>query len=438
MSASVKYQLPYGKSDLIFSLPDDREADIIAPAETMSAPNPLELVNIALDTPLGGQRLEQLVTGFDKPTVAVAINDKTRPVPHQFLLPPLLGRLETLGIAPHAITLFIATGTHPPMQEQEFPSILPFDILDRYPVISHDARDESRLTFLGTTQRGTPVWVNRRFFEADLRIVVGNISPHQFMGFSGGVKSAAIGLAGMPTVNHNHAMMIDPASRLGEYETNPTRQDVEEIGELIGVHFALNAILNEAKEIVRVLAGEPRAVMQAGIPLSRQLCQSTVSGLYRLVIASPGGHPKDINLYQAQKGLAHACMITHPGATVILAAACPEGTGSRSYETWMQGITFAERDPPFEQIFKRFRQEGFRIGPHKAFQIARDASQVHLFFYSEMPPDFARSLLLNPIQDLQTTIESALATLSPGERIAIMPRAASTIPFVADRKLPSV
>ena len=179
-------------------------------------------------------------------------------------------------------------------------------------------------------KRGTPVWVNRRFVEADLRIVVGNIEPHQFQGFSGGVKSAAIGLAGRETVNHNHAMMTDPLAQLGRYDDNPARQDVEEIGRLIGIHVVLNAILNEKKKIMHVVAGEPAAVMEIGIPLSRKVCQVAIAAPFNLVIASPGGHPKDINVYQTQKALAHANLITRDGGMVILAAACPEGSGSAS------------------------------------------------------------------------------------------------------------
>ena len=135
------------------------------------------------------------------------------------------------------------------------------------------------------------------------------------MGFSGGVKGAAIGLAGRATINHNHAMMSDPRAALDRYDDNPARQDVEEIGRLIGVHFALNTILNREKQLIHVLAGEPVAVMQAGIPLVRDLVEIPVSAPFDLVIASPGGHPKDINLYQAQKALAHAARIAKPGGT---------------------------------------------------------------------------------------------------------------------------
>jgi nickel-dependent lactate racemase len=268
-------------------------------------------------------------------------------------------------------------------------------------------------------------WVNRHFVEADLRIVVGNIEPHQFQGFSGGVKSAAIGLTGRDTVNHNHAMMTDPRAQLGCYADNPARQDVEEIGRLIGVHLALNAILNGRKEIVRVIAGKPRAVMEAGIPLSREVCQVAVAAPFDLVIASPGGHPKDLNLYQSQKALAHASLVTCDEGTVIVAAACPERTGSKSYEAWMKGVR------SYEEVFARFEREGFHVGPHKAYQIARDAARVRVFLVSDMAPDFVRTLLLTPAPSIDEALAMALSDCSSDVRVGIMPLASSTMPYTA-------
>jgi nickel-dependent lactate racemase len=218
--------------------------------------------------------------------------------------------------------------------------------------------------------------------------------------------------------------MTDPLSKLGEWERNPARQDVEEMGRLIGVHFALNAVLNDHKEIVQALAGQPSFVMEAGIPLSRQICQVGVKRRYGLVIASPGGKPKDINVYQAQKGLYHACLVAQPRARLLLAAACSEGSGSRSYEAWMQGKR------SYAQVLETFAAEGFRVGPHKAYQIARDASQVRLSLLSEMPRELSDALLFDPIGDWQAAVDEAVAGLPAGEAIAILPHASSTIPYL--------
>ena len=418
----VTYTLPYGKTELSFSIPDERQVELIAPPFVPPHPDPQAEVHRVLGSAFGPNRDWQMPDEIH--SACIAINDKTRPVPHRYLLPPLLERLEALGLKPHQITLLIATGTHLPMTPDEFGKILPPELITRYPVISHDSNAIDELDYLGVTQRGTPIWINNRYLQADLRIVIGNIEPHQFQGFSGGVKSAAIGLAGRLTINANHAMMTLPAARLGEYVHNPPRQDLEEIGHAIGVHLALNAILNQEKEIVKVLAGDPWRVMQAGIPLARTICQVSVPTPYDLILVSPGGSPKDINVYQSQKGLAHACLVAREGATVLLAAACPEGTGSQRYEQ------FVLQTHSFQEVFKRVRQDGFKVGPHKAWQIARDASRVQVLLRSEMAPEFVRRLLLTPIPDLQSALDPLLASLPPEARIGIMPHANQTIPIL--------
>ncbi len=318
----MQIRVPYGRGVMTANVADDLGVDVIEAEQVLPAADPLAAVRAELDRPAGNFDWNDFRAAR---SVAIAVNDKTRPVPHDDLLPPLLERLAALGIPDSAITFYVAVGTHAAMTPDGFPSILPASVLARCRVVSHNAEDAGSLVKLGETPAGTPVWSNRAYVESDFKIVVGNIEPHQFVGFSGGVKTAAIGLAGSSTINCNHALMTHPDSQLGEYDTNPARQDVESIGQMVGVHLALNAILNQKRQIADVLAGEPRAVMRAGIPLSRLICQVRVSAKYGLTIASPGGHPKDINLYQSQKGLAHAARITRDGGTIILAAACPGG-----------------------------------------------------------------------------------------------------------------
>ncbi len=424
----AEFRIPYGRTQLTVRLDDSWHSELLAPARVKPVPDPVQAVREALSRPVGGVRLADYAKAR---SVAIAISDKTRPVPHAVLLPPLLRALDQLGIPPAAITLIAATGLHGPMPEAEFAQILPADILARHRVISHDAV-AADLVSLGKTRLGTTVQVNRAFAQADLRVVVGNLEPHQFMGFSGGVKTAAIGLGGRDTINQNHARMLDPRSDLARYEDNPARQDVEEIGRMMGVHFALNAVINESKQIVRVLAGDPQAVMRAGIPLVLELYQVRVAAPFDLLIASPGGHPKDINLYQAQKALGHAARVTRPGGTIILVAACPEGSGSRTYEDWVTGMA------SHQAVLERFQREGFRIGPHKAFQIARDAAPRRVLMVTQMPQELAQKLLLTPCASLEAALATALPSLPPAARIGIMPWANATIPTAGGGKQPQV
>ncbi len=413
--------VPYGQTILKANIPDRFSVDLIEPLEIPAAKNPLQAVEDALDNPLGNFDW----TSFSgAKSVAIAVNDKTRPVPHEHLLPPLFKKLESLGIPDKAITIFIAVGTHPPMTAAEFPVILPPNILNRYQVVSHDSESEENLISLGNTQHGTPTWTNKDYYQSVLKIVVGNIEPHQFVGFSGGVKTAAIGLGGLKSINHNHALMTNPDAQLGTYDSNPARQDIEEIGSRLGVHLALNAILNQDKNIVHVLAGDPVSVMQSGIPLARNSSQVAVRNKYPLMITSPGGYPKDINVYQSQKAIGHASLITKPGGTILLTASCSQGSGSPHYDEWMIGKT------SHHEVIRQFVRQGFRIGPHKAFQIARDALKFRLMIYSDLDINLAQRLLLNPVDDLQAALDSALAELQPDDRIGFMPHSASTIPNI--------
>jgi nickel-dependent lactate racemase len=412
------YTVPYGQGQQQIHLSGSEVVDVIDPVDLPSAGVGAQAVAQALDAPLGSERLDAYASAG---SVAIAINDKTRPVPHHLLLPPLLERLEALGLGPK-VRFYVATGTHLPMPPESFASILPPETLGRYPVVSHDCDDAENLVQVGNTSRGVPVWVNRAFYASDLKIVVGNVEPHHFAGFSGGYKTAAIGLAGRQTINANHAMLADPLSIMGEFERNPLRQDIEEIGRHMGVQFALNARLNAKKEILDVYFGDPAQVLAAAIPETRRVTQTAVEHAYDIVISSPGGHPKDINFYQAQKAITPAAMMTRDGGTVILVAACPEGSGSMAYEEFMQGVT------SFDQVFQKFHDQGFRVGPHKALQVALVGRRVRLVVVSELLEGQVRNFLLTPAQDLQSAYVLAASTLPESPRVAILPHATNVIP----------
>ncbi len=419
----MRITLPYGNRRISADLPAARSIEVVSPKSIPAAADPAAVARQAVYTPLGAVKPPRAGQ-----SVAIAINDKTRPVPHEHLLPPLLQGMRQAGVRDEDVLFIIATGTHPRMEPAEFESILPEEILKTCRVVCHDASDEAKLARLGETSRGSPVFINSDFMAADYRIVIGNIEPHQFQGFSGGVKSAAIGLAGARTINHNHAMMRDQHARLGEYARNPARQDVEEIGSMIGIDFALNALLNHDKRIVKAFAGDPFAIMLAAIPQARALYKAPVTAPFDLMIASPGGHPKDINVYQAQKGLAHAALVTRAGGWLILCAACPEGSGNRDYEDWMRH----SRIRSHADVFERFARDGFRVGRHKAYQVSRDASRLHVTLVSELDAALSRMLLLNPAANLQSAIDQALDQLPEDARIGLMPAANATLPVVSN------
>ncbi|MFU8827680.1 MAG: nickel-dependent lactate racemase [Brevefilum sp.] len=413
------YTLPYGQKALTVELPETRQVDQLLPTDTPPLPDPDQAIFEALKTPIGATNWQDMK---DAQSVGIAINDKTRPVPQPNPVSQLLTHLEAFGLEPGQITLFVASGTHAPMPADELPRLLDQAILDRYAVKVHDC-DHSPTINLGETNYHNPIHINADFYNCDLKISVGNIEPHHFMGFSGGVKTAAIGLAGRATIAANHARLTHPQARTGVYQINPLRQEVEEIGRKAGVQFSLGTLLDEHKQILKVYFGEPVAVMGAAIPMVREVFGVSVPALYDLVIASPGGAPKDINLYQSQKALTHAARITRDGGWVVLLAACPEGSGSDSYEDYIVAAK------SHQAVIDQFQSGFFKVGPHKAMLIARDAVRVNVVLVSDLPPQVVKRWKLTPSKpELINELLAWIGTqLPPEARAAILPAATRTM-----------
>jgi len=414
------YPLPFGNSNIDLHIETDSVIDLILPNHIEPELSGSEIIENAIDYPLKG--IDAFGDLHPGSKVVVTVNDKTRPVPNSILLPPLLKRLAECGVRQHDICFIIASGTHIPMRLEEFSHILHPDIVSRFQIIAHDCDDEENLYYLGLTPSGTPVYVNKRFYDADLRIVVGDIEPHHFAGYSGGVKSASIGCCGRKTINANHTLLLDPRSTVGRYDDNPLRDDIESIGRMIHVDLSLNAVLDEQKKILGVFFGRPMDVMREGIKLVNAVSQVPIIEKYHLVIASAGGYPKDINLYQSQKAMTHASLFCKEGGIILLAAECREGVGSVGYLNFMKDVS------TFEDINAKFKNQGFSVGPHKAFQIARILEKFTVFLHSSIPDELVKSLLLSPINMNDTTMTDLIDKLPRNGRIAILPYATACIP----------
>ena len=409
------YSIPYGKGHLSFKLPPNLKVSVLRPKPSPAVEDELKEIETALGQPIGNSRLEAIKPGQK---IAVVVSDLSRPVPHRLLLQPLLRKLDSLGVPRSTIKILIASGQHPKVPPDHFRGLVDPAWSMGIEVTSHDPVEN--LVYVGGTSRGTPVWINRTFMESDVRILTGMIDPHQFVGFTGGVKLAAIGLAGVKTIEANHSMLTHPAARLGEIEGNPVREDIDEIGRMLGISFILNVVLNEENRIVKAFAGDSLEAWQEGVHLCKHLSGVPLTGKVDLVIASQGGYPKDIDLYQVQKGLAHAVRALRPGGIVVLAGECSEGIGD---EVFLEVMEHAKSP---EEVISLFQSTGFKMGLHKAFLLCRSLVQHRVYFCSGLSASEATKFFLTPVSSLQGGISEALRHLPPNPTVAIMPKASST------------
>lgn len=412
------YTIGYGHGTRQFELDEERVLLEMAAARIDTEPDETEEVRRALQNPIGSPPLTEIVRPGEK--ICIITSDITRPCPSAVILPPLLGELEQAGVHLDDITVVFALGSHRRHTDEEQERLVGPAVYSQVHTVDSDPEDT---VFLGMTALGTPVNITSVVAQADRRICVGNIEYHYFAGYSGGAKALMPGVSDREAIQANHSRMVEATSRAGEIEHNRLRRDLEEAADICGCDFILNVILSEDKRILRAVAGDHRAAHRAGCTFLDSLYKIPVERRADLVIATPGGYPKDINLYQAQKALDNARHAVKPGGIIILAGACGEGFGEEVFGEWL----LAAAKP--QDLIERVKQE-FRLGGHKAVAIAMTLAHAQVYFVSDMDPDDAAKTFMKPYQDLDAAIADALDALGPDARVIVMPHAGSTLPDV--------
>lgn len=325
----MEIHLPYGKGRLTAHIPDSRQIQVLRGRHTAVSQSPSEVIEAALDRPYGGRKLSELAAG--KRNAVIIASDHTRPVPSKWLMPLLLRELYA-GNPEISVTILIAAGCHRTMTQEELTQKFGAELLRQVTVIQHRSDDSVAMEEIGVLPSGRRLAVNRIAVQADLLLAEGFIEPHFFAGFSGGRKSVLPGISSVETILENHsADMIDnPHARSGVLDGNPIHLDMQAAADMAGLAFICNVILNEEKQIMAAVAGEPAPAHRAGCELVAQMMGA--EGVFTsIVITTNGGYPLDQNLYQCVKGITTAAQICLPGGVIILCAECVDGHGGEKF-----------------------------------------------------------------------------------------------------------
>jgi len=326
----------FGKTGLSVALPDGPQYSVVEVRSVSALEDAAAAIDAALDHPTGSKPLVELAAG--KRTAAISVCDITRPAPNIQTLPPLLQRLHAAGIPADSITILIATGLHRCATDAEIESIVGVEIAAHYRVFNHDARAMDEHRSLGVTASGTPVYIDRRFLDADLHITLGFIEPHWMLGFSGGRKLIAPGLAAQQTIQvlHSPRFMREPLANEGSVDKNPLHAELLEVVRMARHDFVLDVALTQQRAICGVFAGEPEQAHAAGVDFVRASTRTQVPQFFDAAIASAAGHPLDLTFYQSLKGFHSAHHIVKPGGRILLLCECAEGIGSPEFAAMLR------------------------------------------------------------------------------------------------------
>jgi nickel-dependent lactate racemase len=333
-------------------------------------------------------------------------------------LPPLLRRLHDAGVPVEGVTILIATGLHREATPSEIKAILGPEIAAKYRVVNHDARARAQHRWLGATGRGIPVYIDERFMAADLHITLGFIEQHLMLGFSGGRKLVAPGLAAQETIKviHSPAFMREPMATEGSITENPLHAELLEIARMAGHDFILDVTLTQSREVSGIFAGNPVEAHAAGVQFLRTTSLERLSGLADAVITSAAGHPLDLTFYQTIKGLTAAQHIVKPGGRILILGECAEGVGSPEFAEKVAGFS------SYDSFLDEIRGAEVQVDQWQLEKLALAGQKHELFFYIPgVAEDRLGNLASRCFGDCKAAIAAVLAGLPAGARVALVP-----------------
>ncbi|MBK9168685.1 MAG: nickel-dependent lactate racemase [Bryobacterales bacterium] len=350
----MRVELAFGHTGVTAELPEGFRYRVLEAKSAHPLPDPAAALEHALDHPTGTPPIEEMARG--KTSAAISVCDITRPAPNRQVLPPLLERLARAGIPRERIHILIATGLHRPATSPELAEIIGETVAQHYPIGNHNARERAEHRFLGDTASGTPVWIDERFVAADLHITLGFIEPHLMLGYSGGRKLIAPGLAAQETIKvlHSPKFMRDPRATEGSIEDNPLHRELLEIARMARHDFMVDVALARDRRIAGVFAGDPVSAHREGVQFVSRALLERMDEPVDACITTAAGYPLDLTFYQSIKGITAAQHIVKPGGRILLVAACEEGCGAPEFSRMVEqhrsdaGFLEAIRHAPVE------------------------------------------------------------------------------------------
>ena len=423
----LRVTLDYGRTGLDVELPAER---VVGPLEIRDVP-PLEdpegAVAAALEAPIAARPLRELARG--RRDACILVCDITRPVPNATILRPLLGVLHAAGIPRERVLILVATGLHRPSTAAEKVEMLGAGIAQAYRVEDHHGTRPEEHTYLGTTPRGVPAWIDTRYLRADLKIATGLIEPHLMAGYSGGRKLICPGIAALETVQRWHGpdFIAHPRADCGILEGNPIHEENTRIARMAGCDFIVNVTIDRRRRVTSVVAGDLEAAWLEGVRFVEAVARAPVPAPVDVVVTSAAGYPLDTTFYQAIKGLTGALPIVKPGGTIILAAALSEGIGGAEFQS-----LFREH-PTLEAFVERILgRDYFVLDQWQLQELAKVRRQARVKVVSDgLPAEVLAGCFVEPAPSVESALAATLAEYGPAAQVAVIPKGPYVLPVLA-------
>ncbi|CAB1245314.1 nickel-dependent lactate racemase [Clostridium sp. MT-14] len=418
-------KLPYNKKTLEIEI-DDKNLSAVLESKAGKYKTKLtesEIVENALDNPIGSPKLEELVK--DKKNMVIISSDHTRPVPSKIIMPILLKRIRAVN-PKIDIKILIATGFHRPTTKEELIGKFGEEIVQNENIIVHDSRDSSSLVKIGTLPSGGELIINKAAVETELLIAEGFIESHFFAGFSGGRKSILPGIASTKTIMANHCseFIASPYARTGKLKGNPIHKDMLYAAEKAKLAFIINVVIDGNKKIINAFTGHSKLAHEEGCKFVLEL--SKVNAVESdIAISTNGGYPLDQNLYQSVKGMTAAEATCRKGGVIIMVAACNDGHGGEGFYKSLSEVKSPEEF--LEKVSKVSRGE--TVPDQWESQIlARILSKCTVIMVTDMcDPQIIKNMHMQHAYTIEEALNKAYEIAGKDAKVAVIPDGVAVI-----------
>ncbi|MGB3092951.1 MAG: nickel-dependent lactate racemase [Candidatus Zixiibacteriota bacterium] len=411
----MEIDLKYGNSHKQLKLNDKNLIGVLKLKESSGIPDVIAAEKEALANPIGSRKLSEIAKG--KKTACIVVSDYTRGCPYSRpgfnLLLPLIDELHAAGIKDENIKFLVGTGAHRAHTKQEDIDNFGQEIVDKYEVISHDC-DKNNVS-LGNLSTGNELLIDKVWADADVKVISGLITTHYFGGFSGGRKGILPGIVARETIRKNHAMIVDPEVDIAKTKGNPISDEMDQAAHKAGVDFLLNVVINDKKEIVKIVAGDLDQAHDEGWKACRDLYLVPFKEKADAVFACAGGYPKDVSLYQSQKTINNAKLVLKNRGTIVLISQCSEGIGSDTFAKWLAEAS------SLDELLKADPAK-IVVGGHTAVGNAKVLKKFNILVVSSIPREQLEMRFYEHAEGINQAIEWVKKEHGEDFRSYVMPQ----------------
>jgi len=301
------------------NFPEQAEIEILKTDSLPVLTNLTPAVEDMFNSPIRADGAQKLFLSEAVPNrVAIAVTETVIDENIKIILPSILAHLyqKNKVLKPSAITIVVDEAIKRSTELNRFKKFFQKMVASGCRVIVHDPILQKMIN-LGTTHRGTPVWVNSEFTNADLKIVIDRVKPSPLFGLIESPLRMASCCMSIDAIESLKKMILP---RVGEDNGpgHPVLDELEEIHHMIGIENGLICLCNPMGEPIRIMAGHPVSLIRQAEAIYQRYYHITAPTSFNIAVISYGDHPPEQFPNPVQQGLLIASSVLKKGGHVLI------------------------------------------------------------------------------------------------------------------------